>query len=56
VLGLRCALSCDHCEAATAQLERGWRAYVAPDRDGEAFLSVLCPDCAEQRVGEDETS
>ena len=56
MLGLACVLSCDHCEAATAHTERGWRAYVTTDRDGEAVLSVLCPDWAEQRVGEDETS
>ena len=53
MLGLACVLSCDHCQAATPDAERGWRAYITPDDDGEPFLSVLCPACAE-RVGEDE--
>jgi hypothetical protein len=56
VLGLACVLFCDHCQEATAHPERGWRAYMTPDQDGEPFLSVLCPACAEQRVGEDETT
>jgi hypothetical protein len=56
VLGLASVLFCDRCEAATAHAERGWRAYITPEHDGEPSVSVLCPACAEQRVGEDETT
>jgi hypothetical protein len=56
VLGLTCVLFCDRCEAATAHPERGWRAYIAPEHDGEPSVSVLCPTCAEQRLGEYETT
>lgn len=56
MLGLACVLFCDHCQAASAHAERGWRAYITPDCDSEPFVSVLCPACAEQRVGEDETT
>jgi len=55
VLGLACVLFCDHCQAATAHAEWGWRAYITPHHDGETSVSVLCPACAEERVGEDET-
>ena len=56
MLALAPVLFCDHCRAATAHAERGWRAYVTPDHDCEPFLSILCPACAEQRVGVDETT
>jgi hypothetical protein len=56
VLALAPALFCDHCEAATARTDRGWRAYITPDNDGEPFVTVLCPDCAERRAGEDEST
>jgi hypothetical protein len=56
VLGLACVLFCNECDAATAHAERGWRAYVSPDRDCEPAIIVMCPDCAEEHVGEDETA
>ena len=56
MLGLAYVLFCDRCQAATARAERGWRAYITPERDDEPSVSVLCPTCAEQRVGEDETT
>lgn len=56
VLGLACVLFCDWCEAAAARTERGWRAYITADDNCEPSVSILCPDCAEQRTGEDETT
>jgi hypothetical protein len=49
-------LFCDGCEAGTTQSERGWRAYVVVDADGQRVLEVLCPNCAEVVVGEDEAA
>lgn len=45
---------CDSCETATARMERGWRGYIATDDDGDRFVTIVCPACAEQRFGEDE--
>jgi hypothetical protein len=56
VLALTCVLFCDRCEAASARTERGWRAYITPHHDGEPPVRVLCPACAEECVGEDETT
>jgi hypothetical protein len=56
MLALACILMCDRCEAATARVERGWRAYITPHQEGESAVSILCPACAERRVGEDETT
>jgi hypothetical protein len=49
-------LYCDHCSAATAVCQRGWRAYVTTNRFLQAELAVACPDCAEQLFGDDETA
>jgi len=50
MLGLATLLLCD-CGAATAQFERGWRAYVDDDRP----IEIVCPACAERERGEDES-
>jgi len=55
MLALACILMCDRCAAGTARVERGWRAYITPHQEGEPAFSILCPACAERRVGEDET-
>ena len=52
MLGLATFLLCRCCDAATAQFERGWRAYVADDRTVE----IVCPACAERERGEDEST
>jgi hypothetical protein len=48
-------LVCDACEAAADRCERGWRAYhvAGPRRDPDVV--VVCPDCAERLLGDDET-
>lgn len=57
MIGVGCLVFCDRCETATARAVRGWRAYLIPDEDCEGTsVTVLCPDCAERRVGEDETT
>jgi hypothetical protein len=48
-------LICDVCESSTGRSERGWRAVVRPVRDEDPVVIVLCPDCAEAHLGEDET-
>jgi hypothetical protein len=48
-------LYCDCCDAASARTERGWRAYLTAG-DDEQIVSVVCPACAEVRVGENETA
>jgi len=50
MLGLATLLLCD-CGAATAQFERGLRAYVDDDRP----IEIVCPACAERERGEDES-
>jgi hypothetical protein len=45
---------CDRCEASTARVERGWRAYIERAGDGEARVLIACPACGEQTFGEDE--
>jgi hypothetical protein len=45
-------LHCACCAAATAEFERGWRAYVGEERS----IEVVCPACAERVRGEDETA
>jgi hypothetical protein len=51
MLGLATLLLCDCCDSATAQFERGWRAYVGDDSE----LEIVCPACAERERGEDES-
>jgi len=55
MLALACILTCDRCDAATARVERGWRAYFTPHQGDESAVSILCPAYAERRAGEDET-
>ena len=45
---------CDRCEAVTARFERNWRAY-APEND-DFRVTVVCPECAERKFGEDEAA
>jgi len=52
MLGLATLLLCDCCGSATAQFERGWRAYV----EGERVIEIVCPACAERERGEDESA
>jgi hypothetical protein len=48
-------LRCDRCETASTRCERGWRAYIGTDADGdEPTIEVVCPACAERLFGEDE--
>ena len=54
VLHLTTILFCDCCDASTARSERGWRAWIVPDEDGEPRVTVACPACAERCYGEDE--
>ena len=56
MLHLSCILFCDRCEKVVARTERGWRAYLDTGGGGERFVVVLCPECAEQRIGEDEAA
>ena len=56
MLHLACILFCDRCEAATARTERGWRAYLETGGGADPFVIVLCPECAERRIGEDEAA
>lgn len=44
---------CDRCEAASAQTERGWRAYIIADINGQATITIVCPTCVERYFGED---
>ena len=50
-------LFCDLCEAAAANVKRGWRAYIEPEGcHGERRVTVVCPACAERNYGEDEAA
>ena len=51
MLGLATLLLCDCCNVATAEFERGWRAYVEDD----SSVEIVCPACAERERGEDES-
>jgi hypothetical protein len=48
-------LVCHACEAVADRCERGWRAYLTAGRRSDAELIVVCPDCAERLMGDDET-
>ena len=48
-------LFCDCCDASSRRTECGWRAYLTSGED-EQTVSILCPACAEVRVGENETA
>jgi hypothetical protein len=54
VLRLACLLFCDRCDAVAARTQRGWRAYLEAVEGGAPSVTVLCPECAERRIGEDE--
>jgi hypothetical protein len=56
VLRLARILFCDRCEASAARTERGWRAYLETGDGADPFVIVLCPECAERRIGEDEVA
>jgi hypothetical protein len=56
VLHLSCILFCDRCDAAAARTERGWRAYLEDCGGAVPLVVVLCPECAERRIGEDEAA
>ncbi len=58
MIGVGSIVFCDQCQTATARTVRGWRAYIAAADDDckGSSVTVLCPDCAERRVGEDEAS
>ena len=47
---------CDRCEASTARVERGWRAYIERAEEGETRVLIACPACGEQTFGEDEAA
>jgi hypothetical protein len=49
-------LSCDWCDRATAQTERGWRAYASKGDGGETSIAIMCPSCSERLFGEDEAA
>ncbi len=48
-------LFCDRCDNATARFERGWFAFRISDGGAVEDVTIVCPDCAEQMFGEDET-
>jgi hypothetical protein len=52
MLGLATLLLCRCCGAATAQFQRGWRAYVDEE---QRSVEIVCPACAERERGEDES-
>ena len=55
VLRTSANLRCDRCEAAVTRCERGWRAYIRFDPEGEGpAIEIVCPACAERLFGEDE--
>lgn len=56
MLRLSCILFCDRCDAVAARTQRGWRAYLEDEGGGEPSVVVLCPECAERRIGEDESA
>jgi hypothetical protein len=55
VLRATTLLSCDACEAAADCCERGWRAYLTVGPRDDTDVVVVCPDCAERLMGDDET-